>query len=65
LIKLKVKNSFQENYSKPIENDITSLIFEKAYAQMYGGYDIINVGHSIDAFRDLSGNMAEYINLKD
>jgi hypothetical protein len=23
------------------------------------------MGHSIDAFRDLSGNVAEYIDLKD
>jgi hypothetical protein len=65
LVEINVSNSFQQNYSKPIENDISSLVLEKAYAQLYGNYEIINMGHSIDSFRDLSGHIAEYIDMKD
>ncbi len=64
LVVMQVDNVFSHCYSKPVGNDIAVIVMEKAYAQLYGGYDIITMGHSIDAFRDLSGNVAEYIDLK-
>lgn len=31
------------------------MIIEKAYAQTYGSFEVINVGYAIDALRDLTG----------
>jgi hypothetical protein len=41
------------------------MIMEKAYAQLYGNYEVINLGHSSDALRDLTGAPTEYIDLKN
>jgi hypothetical protein len=40
------------------------MIMEKAYAQLYGNYEVINLGHASDALRDLTGSPTEYIDLK-
>lgn len=56
-----IKNKFPVNisknplYAKPIDGDISVMLLEKAYAQMYGGWDRIDLGFSCDALRDLSG----------
>jgi calpain-15 len=58
---VKVKNRFPVNiskvpfYAKPIDGDISVMLLEKAYAQMYGGWDNIHLGFNCDALRDLSG----------
>ena len=41
------------------------MILEKAYAQVYGNFDVIHMGHSTDALRDLTGAPAVYLDLKD
>ncbi len=41
--------------AKPIDGDISVMLLEKAYAQMYGGWDNIHLGFNCDALRDLSG----------
>ena len=41
------------------------MILEKAYAQLYGNYDVINLGHASDALRDLTGSPTFYIDLKN
>lgn len=56
-----VDNLFPKVYSRPIENDIGPMILEKAYAQLYGNYEIINNGYSADSLRDLTGAPSEYL----
>ena len=46
-------------------NDISPIILEKAYAQSYGNFDILTIGHANDALRDLTGAPAFYLDLKD
>lgn len=60
-----VDNLFPNIYCKPVENDISPMILQKAYAQSYGNFDIINIGHSNDALRDLTGANTVYVELKD
>lgn len=45
-------------YARIVDNDITSLVLEKAYAQMYGGYDVIKGGKAINAMKDLTGSIS-------
>ncbi len=60
-----VDNSFPGLYVKPAGNDISPMILEKAYAQVYGNFQIINMGHASDALRDLTGAPTEYLDFKD
>jgi calpain-15 len=64
-IEVLVDNLFLNIYCKPIGNDISPMILEKAYAQVYGNYDVINVGHASDALRDITGAPTSYIDLKN
>jgi hypothetical protein len=48
-----------------VANDISPMILEKAYAQIYGNYKVIVLGHSSDALRDLTGAPTSYIDLKN
>jgi calpain-15 len=64
-IEILVDNLFAKVYVKPVLNDISPLILEKAYAQSYGNYDVLHVGHANDALRDLTGAPALYLDLKD
>ena len=52
---MEVDNLFTKIYSKPIGNDITTMVIEKAYAQLYGNYQVISHGYSADSLRDLTG----------
>lgn len=58
-------NVFPKVFVKPVENDISLMILEKAYAQAYGNYSVLNMGHACDSLRDLTGAPTEYIDLKD
>lgn len=64
-IKILVDNLFPKVFIKPVKNNISPMILEKAYAQAYGNFSILKVGHSCDSLRDLTGAPTEYINLKD
>jgi hypothetical protein len=55
LIEIIVDNLFPNVYLKPVGNDISPMVIEKAYAQAYGNFEVINMGFAIDAMRDLSG----------
>lgn len=55
LIEIIVDNLFPNVYLKPVGNDISPMVIEKAYAQAYGNFEVINLGFAIDAMRDLSG----------
>lgn len=63
-IEILVDNLFPTIYCKPIGNDISPMVLEKAYAQIYGNYKVICLGHANDALRDLTGAPTEYIDLK-
>ena len=41
------------------------MILEKAYAQVYGNFEVIHMGHSVDALRDLTGAPAAYLDFKN
>ena len=41
------------------------MILEKAYAQSYGNFDVINLGQSNDGLRDLTGATTVYLDLTD
>jgi len=41
------------------------MILEKAYAQLYGNYQVLEVGHANDALRDLTGAPSTYLDFKD
>ena len=58
-------NLFPKVYSSPVGNDIAPMVLEKAYAQLYGNYEILKVGFSSDSLRDLTGAPSEFIELKD
>ena len=65
LIEVIVDNLFPHVYVQPVGNDISPMIIEKAYAQTYGSFEVINVGFAIDALRDLTGAPTEELSLKD
>lgn len=50
-----VENLFPKVFAKPVDNDISLMVLQKAYAQAYGNFDIINIGHSCDSLRDMTG----------
>lgn len=54
-IEVIVDNLFSNLYVKPVGNDISPMLLEKAYAQVYGSFDVVNLGYAIDAMRDLTG----------
>ena len=60
-----VDNLFPKIYCKPVFNDISPIILEKAYAQSYGNFEILKMGQANDSLRDLTGAPAYYIDLKD
>lgn len=60
-----VDNLFPKVFAKPVGNDISLMVLEKAYAQAYGNFDVINMGHSCDSLRDVTGAPTYYIDLKD
>lgn len=60
-----VDNLFPKIYCRPVGNDISPMVLEKAYAQLYGNYDVIVLGHSTDASRDLTGAPTIYVDFKD
>ena len=60
-----VDNLFPNVYCRPVGNDISPMILEKAYAQSYGNYDVINLGHSNVALRDLTGATTVYLDFTD
>jgi len=60
-----VDNLFPNIYCRPVGNDISPMILEKAYAQSYGNFDIINLGHSNDALRDLTGATTAYLDFSN
>lgn len=45
-------------------NEFWCPLIEKAYAKLYGSYEKLNGGNSIDAMIDMSGGIEEYYNLK-
>lgn len=64
-IEILVDNLFPGVYCKPVGNDVSPMILEKAFAQAYGNYKVIAMGHANDAMRDLTGAPTQYIDLKD
>ena len=64
-IEILVDNLFAKIYVKPVFNDISPIILEKAYAQSYGNFDVLKIGQSNDALRDLTGAPAFYLDMKD
>lgn len=60
-----VENMFTKVYCQPVGNDVSPMILEKAFAQVYGNYEVIVLGHASDALRDLTGAPTAYIDLKD
>lgn len=41
------------------------MILEKAYAQLYGNFQVLDLGHANDALRDLTGAPSVYLDFKD
>ena len=64
-VSIDVDNLFPKVYSPPIGDDISPMVLEKAYAQLYGHYQILKIGYSADALRDLTGAPSEFLELKD
>ena len=64
-LEIPVDNSFPGLFCKPAGNDITPMILEKAFAQMYGNFQVISVGHANDALRDLTGAPTIYLDFKN
>ncbi len=64
-IEMVVDNLFPKLYCRPVLNDISPMVLEKAYAQSYGNFEVINMGHSCDALRDLTGAPALYLDFKN
>ena len=64
-IEIDVDHLFSKIYSKPVGNDVSIMLLEKAYAQLYGNYQMLNVGHSTDSLRDLTGAPSEYLEIKN
>lgn len=64
-IEIVVDNMFPGVYCRPVGNDVSPMILEKAYAQVYGNFQVIIMGHASDALRDLTGAPTIYIDLKD
>jgi hypothetical protein len=60
-----VDNLFAKIYCKPVGNDISPIILEKAYAQSYGNFDVLINGQANDALRDLTGAPSFYLDFKD
>ena len=60
-----VDNLYPKMFCKPVLNDISPMVLEKAYAQLYGNYDVIYMGHASDAMRDITGAPAIYVDFKD
>lgn len=60
-----VDNLFPKLYCKPVLNDISPMVLEKAYAQSYGNFEVVNMGHACDSLRDLSGATTVYLDLKN
>lgn len=60
-----VDNLFPKLYCKPVLNDISPMVLEKAYAQSYGNFEVINMGHACDSLRDLTGATTVYLDFKD
>lgn len=60
-----VDNLFQKLYCKPVLNDISPIVLEKAHAQSYGNFEVINFGHATDALRDLTGAPTVYLDFKN
>jgi hypothetical protein len=65
LIEVIVDNLFPNVYVKPVGDDISPMLLEKAYAQAYGSFEVVNLGYALDAMRDLSGAPTEELTLKD
>ena len=63
-IEIIVDNLFPKIFVKPVGNDISPMILEKAYAQAYGNFSILKIGHAYDSLRDLTGAPSEYIDIK-
>lgn len=63
-INILVDNLFSKIFVKPVLNDISLMVLEKAYAQAYGNFEITNMGHSCDSLRDMTGAPTEYIDIK-
>ena len=63
-LEILVDNLFDKIYCKPVLNDISPIILEKAYAQSYGNFDILRIGHANDSLRDLTGAPAVYLDLR-
>jgi hypothetical protein len=55
---------FPQVFAKPVANDISIMILEKAYAHAYGSFNALQVGFSRDALHDLTGAPTTYINIK-
>ena len=64
-IDIVVDNLFSHIFVSPIRNNISLMILEKAYAQAYGNFSVLTMGHANDSMRDLTGAPTEYIDLKD
>lgn len=64
-IEIIVDNLFPGVYCGPVGNDISPMILEKAYAQVYGNFEVINIGHASDALRDITGAPTIYVDFKD
>jgi calpain-15 len=65
LIEVIVDNLFPNVYVRPVGNDISPMLLEKAYAQVYGSFEVVSLGYAIDAMRDLTGAPIEELALKD
>jgi calpain-15 len=52
-------------FTKSNGNELWVLILEKAYAKMYGSYDVIEGGHPSLALRDLTGAPYDFIESSD
>lgn len=50
-------------YATPKNNCIWQMVMEKAFASLYKGYQMLELGHSSVALRELTGCATEYIEL--
>ena len=64
-VQMEVDNLFPKVYSSPVGNDISPMVLEKAYAQLYGNYEMLKIGYSADSLRDLTGAPSDFVELKD
>jgi calpain, invertebrate len=51
--------------NKQQPNEYWTPLLEKAYAKLYGNYEVLDAGQTYDALIDMSGGVEESFNLKD